>query len=107
MEVNVISQEERAKVEGESYLRSRLAGFNPASETLAKHAHWTEFHCSGKLVTAIGQVRSGSVLIVLPVFQPQFETKRTPRSRRVVRNRLAQRLAYCGPVPQAIAYSIS
>src|SRR5271166_2753925 len=31
----------------------RLAGFNPASKTLAKHADRTEFHCSGKLVAAI------------------------------------------------------
>src|SRR5215469_6451187 len=29
----------------------RLAGLNPA-KTLAKHAHRTEFHCSGKLVAA-------------------------------------------------------
>ena len=30
----------------------RLAGLNPASESLAKHADRTEFHCSRKLVTA-------------------------------------------------------
>jgi hypothetical protein len=59
MEVNVISPEERAKVEGESYLRSRLAGFNVHLKTLAKHAHWTEFHCSRKhIVTS----RAGAFL---------------------------------------------
>ena len=30
----------------------RFAGFDPVSESLAKHAHQTEFHCSGKLITA-------------------------------------------------------
>src|SRR4029077_20505309 len=30
-------------------LRRRLVGFDSASESLAKHAHRTEFHCSGKL----------------------------------------------------------
>src|SRR5208283_2268715 len=34
------------------FLERRLAGFNPASKTLAKHADRTEFHCSRKLVTA-------------------------------------------------------
>src|ERR1700736_5437117 len=30
-------------------LRSRRpAGLNPASKTFAKHANWTEFHCSRK-----------------------------------------------------------
>src|SRR5208337_1283231 len=29
--------------------RRRLAGFNPASKTLAEHAYRTEFHRSGKL----------------------------------------------------------
>src|SRR4029077_1169225 len=33
-------------------LRRRLAGFNPLSESLAKHADRTEFHCSRKLITA-------------------------------------------------------
>src|SRR5271165_7239898 len=33
-------------------LRRRLAGFNPANKSLAKHADWTEFHRSRKLVTA-------------------------------------------------------
>jgi hypothetical protein len=32
-------------------LRRRLVGFDSASESLAKHAHRTEFHCSGKLIT--------------------------------------------------------
>jgi hypothetical protein len=30
----------------------RLAGLNPGSESLAKHADWTEFHCSRKLIAA-------------------------------------------------------
>ena len=30
----------------------RLAGLNPASESLAKHADRTEFHCSRKLIAA-------------------------------------------------------
>src|SRR6266481_4651657 len=30
----------------------RLAGLNPASKSLVKHADWTEFHCSRKLVSA-------------------------------------------------------
>src|ERR1700675_3192519 len=34
------------------FLERRLAGFNPASKTLAKHAYRTEFHCSRKLVAA-------------------------------------------------------
>lgn len=60
MEVNVISQEERAKAEGESYLRSRLAGFNVHLKTFAKHAHWTEFHCSRRhIVTS----REGAFLL--------------------------------------------
>src|ERR1700747_3657294 len=29
--------------------RRRLTGLNPASETLAKHAYWAEFHCFRKL----------------------------------------------------------
>jgi hypothetical protein len=33
-------------------LERRLAGRNPTSKTLAKHADRTEFHCSRKLVTA-------------------------------------------------------
>src|SRR5262245_47195049 len=36
----------------ERVLSRRLAGLNPASKTLAKHADWTEFHGSRKLVTA-------------------------------------------------------
>src|SRR5215831_14010644 len=34
------------------FLERRLAGLSPASKTLAKHADWTECHCSRKLVTA-------------------------------------------------------
>src|SRR5580658_8545168 len=30
----------------------KLAGFNPTSESLAKHANRTEFHCFRNLVTA-------------------------------------------------------
>ena len=33
------------------FLESRLAGLTPASESIAKHADRTEFHCSRKLVT--------------------------------------------------------
>src|SRR5271157_1613796 len=35
----------------ERILRRRLAGLNPVSKSLAKHADRTEFHRSGKLVT--------------------------------------------------------
>jgi hypothetical protein len=49
MEVNVISPVERAKVEGKSYLRSRLAGFNVTTVSPVQHAHRTEFYCSRKL----------------------------------------------------------
>src|SRR5260370_13955292 len=42
-----------------SILEPRLAGFNPASESLAKHADRTEFHCSGKLITATGAAALG------------------------------------------------
>jgi hypothetical protein len=52
MEVNVISPEERAKVEGKSYLRSRLAGFKVTTESPVQHAHRTEFYCSRKLSAA-------------------------------------------------------
>src|SRR6266403_453431 len=34
------------------FLKRRLAGLDPASKTLAKHAYRTEFHCSRKLVAA-------------------------------------------------------
>src|SRR5215475_13049432 len=34
------------------FLKRRLAGFNPASKTLAEHADRAEFHCSRKLVAA-------------------------------------------------------
>src|SRR6516165_3339883 len=30
----------------------RLAGLNPVSKSLAKHADRTEFHCTGKLIAA-------------------------------------------------------
>jgi hypothetical protein len=60
MEVNVIAPEERAKVEDKSYLRNRLAGFNARLKTLAKHAHWTEFHCSRK---HIATSRAGAFLL--------------------------------------------
>ena len=43
MEVNVISPEERAKVEGKSYLRSRLAGFNVTTGSPMQHAHRANF----------------------------------------------------------------
>src|SRR6476661_5965246 len=33
-------------------LRRRLAGLNVISECPVQHAHRTEFHCSGKLITA-------------------------------------------------------
>src|SRR5271165_62446 len=33
------------------FLERRLAGFNTVSKSLAKHAAWTEFHCSRKLIT--------------------------------------------------------
>ncbi len=52
MEVNVISPEERAKVEGKSYLRSRLAGFNVTTESPVQHARRTKFYCSRKLSAA-------------------------------------------------------
>ena len=35
-------------------LERRLAGFNPASKTLAKHADRTEFHRSRVLITRFG-----------------------------------------------------
>ena len=52
MEVSVISPEERAKVEGKSYLRSRLAGFNVTTESPVQHAHRTKCYCSRKLSAA-------------------------------------------------------
>jgi len=52
MEVNVISPEERAKVEGKSYLRIRLAGFDVTTESPVQHAHRTKFYCSRKLSAA-------------------------------------------------------
>ncbi|MGA7881005.1 MAG: hypothetical protein WCD63_09070, partial [Terrimicrobiaceae bacterium] len=33
-------------------LRRRLAGLNVINECPVQHAHRTEFHCSGKLITA-------------------------------------------------------
>ena len=48
----MISPEERAKVEGKSYLRSRLAGFYVTTESPVQHAHRTEFYCSRKLSAA-------------------------------------------------------
>src|SRR5215510_3253525 len=41
------------------FLKRRLAGRNHVSETLAKHADRTEFHCSRKLVTAAWADASG------------------------------------------------
>src|SRR5271166_234135 len=35
----------------ECILRQRIIGLNVSSESLAKHAHWTEFHCSSELIT--------------------------------------------------------
>jgi hypothetical protein len=53
----------------------RLSGLNPASKSLAKHADRTEFHRSGKLVTATRALRRGSVFMGLTALQPQYEPK--------------------------------
>src|ERR1700680_4755369 len=39
------------RYECDRILRRGLAGFNSVSESFAKHANWTEFHFSRKLVT--------------------------------------------------------
>ena len=60
--------------------RGRLAGFNPVSKSLAKHADRTEFHRSGKLITA---TRANALRLRfhgLTALQPQSELKTTPRS---------------------------
>jgi hypothetical protein len=86
-------------------LETRLAGLNPASKTLAEHAHRTEFHRSRKLIAA---VRAGALGLCAhvpnrPSATTATETKTTLH--RVVRNRPAQRLVYCCPVARAIACS--
>src|SRR5208283_1622378 len=43
----------------ESIPRRRLAGLNPASKSLAKHAHRTELHRSRKLIAAARAVALG------------------------------------------------
>src|ERR1700688_1321098 len=64
----------------ECILRRRLAGLNPVSESLAKHADRTEFHCSRKLVTASRAGALGLRAHGLTVLRPQSEPKATPRS---------------------------
>jgi hypothetical protein len=46
-------------------LQNRPVVINPASKTLAKRAYRTEFHCFGKLVAELGQVRLSSVFMGL------------------------------------------
>jgi hypothetical protein len=81
MQVNVISPEERAKVEGKSYLRSRLAGFNVTTVSPVLHAHRTEFYCSRKQCRS-GQVRLSSVFMDLTVLRMRQERRKAHGSRR-------------------------
>src|SRR5260370_17991547 len=57
------------------FLERRLAGHNPASKTLAKHADRTEFHCSRKLVTA---TRAGALGLFPRGSNPPSATFRAP-----------------------------
>jgi hypothetical protein len=83
----------------------RLAGLNPTSESLVKHADRTEFHCSRKLVTA---TRAGALGL-----HPHGPTRRSAATRtennatfhRLVRNRPARSLSNSYPVAQAIVCS--
>jgi hypothetical protein len=45
------------------FLERKLAGFNPATKTAAKHADRTVFHRSRKLVTATQAGALGSMLM--------------------------------------------
>jgi hypothetical protein len=58
-------------------LRRRLAGFNPVSKSLAKHAYWTEFHCSRKLVAA---ARAGALGLRLHGFNRPSEAIKASQS---------------------------
>jgi hypothetical protein len=83
----------------------RLAGLNPASETLAKQTYWAEFHRSRKLAAA---ARAGALgLRAHGPNRPSAATsaKSYTTLHRVLRNRQAQRLANWCPVSQAIACS--
>src|SRR6516164_3599014 len=84
----------------ECTLGRRLAGHNPTSKTLAEHANRTEFHGSGKLVTATRASALG-----LRVHRTNRPSAATALSTEWCKIGVHGTWQSCCPVPQTIACS--